>query len=765
MRSIQQLTDHPDLAAIAPLLYVAWADGALQATEIDAIRSAARDRLDAPAEVLDEWLDPEAPPSSTELLQLYRFVRERVRALDATERGGLVDLGLAIAQLEGEPSDRAAKARALAEVEGALGIVGREVARHFFEDRPPVRHEFDEAAPSFDVPSLTRALDGAYREDWERMRALVRDPRLELARGLDMRAHRETVLEQLHVLAGEGIGALGFPVELGGGGRLERFVKCFEALAMHDLSLVVKLGVQFGLFGGAILNLGSERHHAELLPRIGDGSLLGGFAMTELGHGSNVRDLETVARFEGPGFVLHTPSPSARKEWIGNAALHGEAMVVFAQLETQGERHGVHAFYVPIRDEDGAPLAGVRIEDCGPKMGLDGVDNGRLWFDHVQVPREHLLDRYASVDAEGVYHSPIASPSRRFFTMLGTLVAGRISVGAAAVTASKVALATAVRYGALRRQFGPEGQPEQAVLDYPAHQRRLLPHVAAAYAHHFAAVDLQRRWRDHEGDDTREIEALAAGVKALATWHAIDATQAARECCGGMGFLARNRICELRKDVDVFATFEGDNTVLLQLVAKSLLTGFAKQLSDNLLGTVLSEIGERARRALIETNPVNKRRDDDEHLLDRGFHDNALRFRAHNLLVSAARRLKRRTDDGLDPFEAFTAIQSHAIALARAEMEAHVHTCFVEAIDALDDGPEREALEGLRALWAVWRLHEDVGWFLENDYFEAAKARALRKLLDRRCAATRADAVALVDAFGIPDEMLGPIAFEGYADA
>jgi len=763
MRSTRQLNEHTDLAAIAPLLYVAWADGALQASEIERIRDAARARLDVPDEVLEGWLDPASPPSSTELLQLYRFVRERSRALDATERGGLVDLGLALAQLDGSPSDREAKALALSEIEAALGIVGREVARHFFEDRPPVRHDFEEAAPPFDVGAMTRALDGEHREDWERVRALVRDPRLALDHAPTMAAHRARVLEQLLVLAGEGIGALAFPIEHGGAGRMDRFVKHFEALAMHDLSLVVKLGVQFGLFGGAILNLGSARQHAQLLGRVGDASLLGGFAMTELGHGSNVRDLETVARFDGDRFVLHTPSASARKEWIGNAALHGQAMVVFAQLETQGERHGVHAFYVPIRDEDGAPLAGVRVQDCGPKMGLDGVDNGRLWFDHVEVPREHLLDRYASVDEDGTYHSPIASPSRRFFTMLGTLVGGRISVGAAAVTASKVALATAVRYGALRRQFGPEGEPEQALLDYPAHQRRLLPHVAAAYAHHFAAADLQRRWRDHEGEDNREIEALAAGVKALATWHGIDATQAARECCGGMGFLARNRICELRKDVDVFATFEGDNTVLLQLVAKSLLTGFAKQLSDNLLGTLLSEVGARARRALLETNPIHKRREDDEHLLDAGFHGDALRFRAHNLLVSAARRLKRRTDAGLDSFEAFTAIQAHAVALARAHVEAHVHTCFLDAIEALDGGPERDALEGLRALWAVWRIHEDVGWFLENGYFEPQKARALRKLLDRQCADVREGAVALVDAFGIPDEMLGPIAFEGYA--
>ncbi|MEC7520232.1 MAG: acyl-CoA dehydrogenase [Myxococcota bacterium] len=766
MAAIEELTRHPELTAMTPLLYVAWADGALEAEEIRAIREAARARLPSEQHAsLDHWLDPDAPPSSTELLRLYRFVRDRAGRLDAKARSSLVDLGCAIASLEGDLDAEDAKLRALEEVEAALGIQSREVARHFFEERPPVRQDFDEPAPPFDVAALTALLDGDAREDWERIRGLVTDPRLALAHGLPTPEYRARIFEQLKVLTEEGIGALSYPEAHGGGGLTRRFVKSFEALGMHDLSLVVKLGVQFGLFGGAIANLGSERHHATLLPAIGRGELLGGFAMTELGHGSNVRDLETVARYdvEQGVFVLHTPSVSARKEWIGNAALHGRAMAVFAQLETGGESHGVHVFYVPIRDEEGNLLPGVSVEDCGHKMGLNGVDNGRLWFDHVQVPRENLLDRYASVAEDGTYDSPIANPSRRFFTMLGTLVGGRISVGAAAVTASKVSLATAIRYGALRRQFGPEGQAETSVLDYPAHQQRLMPWLASAYAHHFTAADLQRRWAEHEGEDTREIEALAAGVKALATWHGIDACQAARECCGGMGFLTLNRISQMRRDVDVFATFEGDNTVLLQLVAKSLLTGFAKQLSDNLIGTLLSEIGERAKRALIEQNPVNKRRTDDEHLKSVDFHRDALRYRTHNLLVSAARRMKKRTDADMDPFDAFTEVQDHLVALARAHVEEHVHACFADAVDAAE-GAEREALESLRALFAIWRLHDDVGWYLENDYLDGRKARALRKLFGRQCAEVRRHSVALVNAFGIPDAMLGPVAFEGYAE-
>ena len=121
--------------------------------------------------------------------------------------------------------------------------------------------------------------------------------------------------------------------------------------------------------------------------------------MTETGHGSNVQALRTTATYdaETQEFVIHTPDDDARKDYIGNAARDGRMAVVFAQLIAGGEERGVHALLVPIRDEHGDPCPGVRLEDCGAKLGLNGVDNGRIWFDHVRVPRENLLDRYAQV--------------------------------------------------------------------------------------------------------------------------------------------------------------------------------------------------------------------------------------------------------------------------------------------------------------------------------------------------------------------------------
>src|SRR5690606_14845270 len=312
--------------------------------------------------------------------------------------------------------------------------------------------------------------------------------------------------------------------------------------------LVVKFGVQFGLFGMSILFLGTEKHHKKYLPDIGTLRLPGCFAMTETGHGSNVRGIETTATYcsKDRTFIIHTPNAQAQKEFIGNAALHGRMATVFAKLVIGGTDYGVNAFLVPLRDETGKTLPGISIEDCGRKMGLNGVDNGIIRFDEVVIPYENMLDRFARIDENGKFSSPIASDNRRFFTMLGTLVGGRIGIPRSGVSAAKTGLAIAIRYGDQRRQFGPEAGSEVPILNYRTHQRRLMPLLANAYALHFALQHLTNRFLSRTEEDMQEIEALAAGLKAWATWNTTETLQECRECCGGKGYMTDNRIADLK---------------------------------------------------------------------------------------------------------------------------------------------------------------------------------------------------------------------------
>ncbi len=348
----------------------------------------------------------------------------------------------------------------------------------------------DHVQPTVDAPALLAVLDGPYAG----IRELTRKHLVEHAQilddqiGLDTDAFRERVLEVVKEMAATGSLGVGFPTQYGGGGDIGASVAGFETMALGDLSVLVKVGVHFGLFGGAILHLGSQEHHDAYLADLVTADLLGCFAMTESGHGSNVQALGTTATYDADAgeFVITTPDQALRKDYIGNAARHAEVAVVFAQLEIGGESEGVHAFVVPIRDARGNPLPGVTIEDDGPKLGLNGVDNGRLSFDAVRVPRANLLNRYADVSEDGTYSSPIDNRGRRFFTMLGTLVQGRVCIGGAGINAAKVALTIAVKYALFRRQFGEPGGGEELLLDYGMHQRRLFPLLARTYALHVA---------------------------------------------------------------------------------------------------------------------------------------------------------------------------------------------------------------------------------------------------------------------------------------
>ncbi|HEU4513510.1 MAG TPA: acyl-CoA dehydrogenase [Nocardioidaceae bacterium] len=633
--------------------------------------------------------------------------------------------------------------------------------------------------PAVDVSALTEMLDGKHAE----VRQLVRknlaeySDILEDAERMGRDEFRRRVLEVLLLMAETGQTGMGFPKEYGGGGEVGASIAAFETLAFGDLSVLVKAGVQFGLFGGAILHLGTEQHHEAYLADTITGKLLGSFAMTETGHGSNVQALETTATYDADTdeFVVNTPTDSARKDYIGNASMHARLAVVFAQLVVGGEARGVHALVVPLRDDKGNVLPNVRIEDCGQKIGLNGVDNGRIWFDEVRVPRSALLNRYAEVRDDGTYFSEIENPDRRFFTMLGTLVQGRVSIGGAAISASKVALSVAVKYALVRRQFGAPGSGrEEVLLDYGMHQRRLLPLLARTYALHFAQErvrsDLHDVFSEEGADehDRRALESRAAATKVVATWHASRTIQECREACGGAGYLSVNRFDALRADTDVFTTFEGDNHILLQLVAKGLLTDYADEFENlDQLGMMRFVAGV-AVETVIERTSVHKLldrvrdvlpaadrdTDPDSGILDTSYHLNLLRWREEHMLASVARRLKKGMDAGADPAAVFSNVQDHVIGAAWAHVERLMLEAFVDKVETMPEGQNKLAMQLVCDLFALSAIEDDRAWFMEHGRFSNAKSKAVTAMVNELCRRVRPIADQLVDAFDIPPEML-----------
>jgi acyl-CoA oxidase len=640
----------------------------------------------------------------------------------------------------------------------------------------------DYVQPAVDVPALAELLDGRYREIRDLVRTNLAEHAsvLEDAETLGTDAFRDRVRDLVVMMASTGQTGMGFPEEYGGGGDIGASVAAFETLAFGDLSVLVKVGVQFGLFGGAILQLGTKRHHDAYLRDLITGEVMGCFAMTEVGHGSNVQALGTVATYdpETQEFVITTPDPSARKDWIGNAARHADLAVVFAQLEVAGEGHGVHALVVPLR-RDGRVLPGITIEDDGLKMGLNGVDNGRITFDGVRVPRENLLNQFADVTEDGRYESPIENQNRRFFTMLGTLVQGRVCVGGAGINAAKVALTIATRYADRRRQFNATSEEqEELLLDYGVHQRRLLPLLARTYALHFAQERVARELHEvfsqteapEEGENEhrrRELESYAAGLKALGTWHATRTIQECREACGGQGYRALNRFAALKADTDVFTTFEGDNHVLLQLVAKGLLTDYASEFEDMDQFGMVRFVAGLAVETVLERTSVHKlierirdvlpggdEWDQEAGLLDPEYQLMMLRFREEHMLAGVARRLKRGIDNGMNPGEVFSRVQDHVIGAARAHVERLVLEAFVAKTRTLPEGDLKVALTLLCDLHALTTIEADRAWFMEHGRLSSQRSKAISREVNGLCRKLRPLAVDIVDAFGVPREML-----------
>lgn len=581
---------------------------------------------------------------------------------------------------------------------------------------------------------------------------------------------RAKVTEQLRRIAAFGASQDGFKKEYGGTGDVAAAVISIEMLAMSDLSLMVKAGVQWGLFGGAIENLGTERHHEAYMRRLIDLDLLGCFAMTETGHGSDVQSLETTATYDPDTqeFVIHSPTPTSRKDYIGGAAESARLAAVFAQLITGGESHGVHCFAVPIRDDAGNDLPGVTTSDCLYKGGLPGVDNGRIMFDHVRIPRENLLNKYADVEPDGTYTSPIENPNRRFFTMLGTLIRGRVTVGGAAAAAARVALDIAIRYSLERKQFKSPDGGEVVILDYLVHQRRLLPLVARSYALQFAQNELVSKIHDLQTADNpdpeeqRELESRAAGLKAANSWHASAAIQEAREACGGAGYLAENRLIALRADTDVFTTFEGDNHVLYQLVAKSMLTAYA----DDIKGMSPMEwvrfaanfAGDRVmKRTAAETimqTILDSRQDNEEQgsLFNRGTQVQMFEDREQYLLSTVTRRIRAKSKE-MSAFDAFNAVQDHVLETAKAHIDRIVLEAFVAGIASCPDGGARHILNQLCDLYALSVIEDNKAWYMEHRFLSTERAKAVTQGINERCRALRPIAENLVDGFGVPEQL------------
>ena len=741
----------PSVLQYIPFFFVIWSDDLLTVSEIAVVKKIIDEDQHLSIkerETLNNWLNTNKPPKPAEIKSWQRTISNSGIKLVEGDNHPLTSFSRKLISQNG---DAHVFNKDLSAIEINLGIQPNHY-HHLFE----VEVVQEKTSDYYNPKEIDQLLKGDFSHEIDEFRDTLKNNILSWEIIKDKVVFREKVLSQVQYLAKKGYGAIAYPEPYGGTNNMMLYAAIFENLMYVDGSLTVKFGVQFGLFGGSVEKLGTKKHHDRYLKNIGKAQLLGCFAMTETGHGSNVRGIKTTATYnlKQDNITIHTPGKNDNKEYIGNA-LHGSMATVFAQLIVGGKNHGVHAIIVPIRNGEGQLMPGVSIEDNGYKLGLNGVDNGKIWFNQVQVPRENLLNRYGDIKPDGSYHSDIKNPNKRFFTMLGTLVGGRICVAKGALSGSKMALAIAVKYALNRRQFNDNVKiQEDLIMDYPSHQLRLTPAIAKTYVYQVTLDSLMRIYSDESITDKRKIETQAAGLKAIITWFANETIQECREACGGKGYLLENRIADLKADVDIFTTFEGDNTVLLQLAAKGIMSDFNSEFNSAGFAGVLKLLGTQISDKLVTINPLYATKVDKEHLYNPKFHKHAFDYRTRRLTYSVAMRIRDYIKKGVPSYQAFLKVQTHLLALGKAYSCELAYNTFLQFTETIEDEKNRQLFLKLGCLFALSEIREDASWFLEQGYLGATKSKAIRQRVERLSTEFRPHIEVLVDGFGIPEHCL-----------
>lgn len=547
----------------------------------------------------------------------------------------------------------------------------------------------------------------------------------------------------------------------------------------YQMANASPLGLNLLMFRKAIEFQGTPEQQKYWLPLIDGAKVNGAYAQTEIGHGTFIRGIETIATFDHDTdeFILRSPSLTSTKYWPGGLGLSCSHAIVVARLITgkPPADHGIHMFLVQVRSlEDFRPVDGIELGDQGMKMSYNGTCNGYARFNNLRIPRNSLLSAHAQVTRNGSFTQGSIDKTMLMKKTYATMLYHRGLIPRCVSFALAQSITITARYSVVRLQghgiYADDNQEEKAILEYKSQHYRIITLISQAYAILFASKKFDHQYDALQQDKSPGhgasarlpfIHALVSGLKAWPSTVACAGVEEARQMCGGHGYVVLSGLPEILSVVSASMTFECENYVLWQQLGKYLFGQLQACSTGNSIAPemegFLGGIEKYLCNENFDTEFKDARRDQ---LQDASTLLSIFLHRSRRLLVTAYRQFEKNLQQS-HPAHAWNKAMMPIISAGRAFIEYLVLQYYKEYIDAISAAEPSllPVLTRLCSLFALTTITNPISQFTSASFTEdgtlhLSQTHEMGEQIDELLTDLLPDVISLTDAWDFTDASL-----------